>query len=258
MADKRTQEKAWVINQTEMIPGIMDLLIKAPKTAASAAPGQFISVYCADKSRLLPRPISICDADKYTGALRLVYRVGGAGTEEFSKLGPGETIRIQGPLGNGFPLDADIQSVLIVGGGIGIPPLLYLAKNLNMKKTLVMGYPSITYLDEELAQYGDLYIATEDGSRGTKGNVINAMEENGLPADAIMACGPLPMLKALKQYGEAHSMSVIISMEERMACGIGACLACVCKSTEKDPYLNISKKRVCLEGPVFDAREVEL
>lgn len=258
MENKKKQEKAWVINQTEMIPGIMDLLIKAPKTAAAAAPGQFLSLYCGDKSRLLPRPISICDTDKFTGAIRLVYRVGGAGTEEFSKLGPGETIRIQGPLGNGFPLDPGFSSVMIVGGGIGIPPLLYLAKSLHIKKTLVMGYPSVTYLDEELAQHGDLYIATEDGSRGTKGNVINAIEENGLTADAIMACGPIPMLRALKQYGEARGMRVIISMEERMACGIGACLACVCNSTEKDAYLNIHKKRVCLEGPVFDAREVEL
>ena len=105
---------------------------------------------------------------------------------------------------------------------------------------------------------GEVFLATEDGSLGTKGNVLDAIRENGLTADVIYACGPTPMLRALKAYAEEKQMECYISLEEKMACGIGACLACVCKSKEVDGHTNVHNKRICKEGPVFDAREVEL
>ena len=111
-------------------------------------------------------------------------------------------------------------------------------------------------MDEFKAQ-GEVFVATEDGSFGTKGNVLDAIRENALTADIIYACGPTPMLRALKEYALEQKMECYISMEERMACGIGACLACVCKTKEKDAHSNVNNKRICKEGPVFRAEEVE-
>ena len=114
------------------------------------------------------------------------------------------------------------------------------------------------FLKEEFEQAGELYISTEDGSVGTKGNVMDAIRENALEADMIYACGPTPMLRAIKQYAEANGIECYISLEERMACGIGACLACVCKSKEKDAHSNVHNKRICKDGPVFLSTEVEI
>lgn len=157
------------------------------------------------------------------------------GTEAFSKMQPGDKIEALGPLGNGFPLEeAEGKKVFLIGGGIGIPPMLETAKQLNAKKTAVLGYRDELFLNEEFAKYTDVYVATEDGSSGTKGNVLNAIQEKALEADVIFACGPTPMLRALKEYAAANHITCWISMEERMACGIGACLACVCKSKDID------------------------
>ena len=117
---------------------------------------------------------------------------------------------------------------------------------------------SISEIKIEFEQAGELYISTEDGSVGTKGNVMDAIRENALEADMIYACGPTPMLKAVKEYAKEAGIECWISMEERMACGIGACLACVCKSRHKDSHTNVHNKRICKEGPVFLAEEVEL
>ena len=111
---------------------------------------------------------------------------------------------------------------------------------------------------EEFEQNGSVYISTEDGSVGTKGNVMDAIREQALPADIIYACGPTPMLKALKAYAEKNDIECYISLEERMACGIGACLGCVCKSKEKDHHSNVNNKRICKDGPVFLSTEVEI
>ena len=231
--------------------------LDAPEMAEAAVPGQFIAVYTNDPSKLLPRPISICEADKENGRLRIVYRIAGAGTKEFSECKAGDTLDIMGPLGNGFPLKK--KKAFLIGGGIGIPPMLELAKNLDCEKTAVIGYrDQETFLADELRKYADVVIATEDGSVGTKGNVMDAIRENALEADMIYACGPTPMLRAIKQYAETNGIECYISLEERMACGIGACLACVCKSKEKDAHSNVHNKRICKDGPVFLSTEVEI
>ena len=247
---------AQVVSQEALTDDICSMWIQADEIAKAAKPGQFISVYTKDKSKVLPRPISLCEIDKEQGRLRIVYRVVGAGTKEFSAYQAGDDIEIMGPLGNGFPLKE--KKAFLIGGGIGIPPMLELAKNLNCEKQMVLGYRDVLFLNDEFEQYGRVYAATEDGSAGTKGNVIDAIRENGLDAEIIYACGPTPMLRALKAYAAEHSMECWLSLEEKMACGIGACLACVCKSKDIDEHSHVHNKRICTDGPVFAAEEVEL
>lgn len=256
MAEK-FREQAVIISQEEIAPEIYSMWLKTDRIAAFAKAGQFISVYCNDGSRILPRPISICEIDRENAALHIVYRIAGKGTAEFSKCVAGEKLDIVGPLGNGFPLGE--KKAFLIGGGIGVPPMLELAKQLNCEKQIILGYrDSNLFLKEEFEKQGQVYVATEDGSVGTKGNVIDAIKANALEADVIYTCGPTPMLRALAQYAEEKGMECWISMEEKMACGIGACLACVCKSREVDEHTNVHNKRICKEGPVFNAREVEL
>ena len=286
MAEK-FEEIAVVVDQSSLGNGIYDLTLKTDKIAKAAKAGQFVSVYSNDKSKLLPRPISLCGINRDEDTIRLVYRVTGegTGTEEFSKLVRGDKVRILGPLGNGFTVQPGKKAFLI-GGGIGVPPMLQLAKDINAgivqtsgeeknseqaamegeeiktavcDMNIVMGYrDENTFLLDEFKEQAASFVATEDGSVGTKGNVIDAIKENALEADVIYACGPMPMLRALKAYAAEHDMDCFISMEERMACGIGACLACGCKTKDKDDHSNVNNKRICKEGPVFDAKEVEL
>ena len=259
----KTKENLTVVSQEEIGKDIFSLWLQTDQMAQYARPGQFLSLYTGNSSKLLPRPISICEIDKENGRLRVVYRVTGpkTGTEEFSKLKAGDIIPVIGPLGNGFPYEkAEGKKVFLMGGGIGVPPILELAKQMDCeKKQIVVGYRDAqTFLKEEFEQNGELYISTEDGSVGTKGNVMDAIRENALEADMIYACGPTPMLRAIKQYAEENGIECYISLEERMACGIGACLACVCKSKEKDAHSNVNNKRICKDGPVFLSTEVEI
>lgn len=247
---------ALVVSQEPLTEDVFSMWIQADNIAGHTKPGQFISVYTKDHSRLLPRPISICEVDKSQGRLRIVYRVVGAGTEEFSSYQAGDSIDILGPLGNGFTLKN--KKAFLIGGGIGIPPMLELAKQLDCEKQMVLGYRDVLFLNQEFEAYGSVTIATEDGSTGTKGNVIDAIKANGLTADVIYACGPTPMLRALKAYAAEQGIECWLSLEEKMACGIGACLACVCQSKEIDHHSNAHNKRICKDGPVFLAQEVEL
>lgn len=260
---EKFQETVTVVSQKQIGTGIYDLTIQTKEIAAAAKAGQFVSVYSNDASKLLPRPISLCGIDRKAGTLRLVYRVTGehTGTEEFSRLQAGDTMKIMGPLGNGFTVEKGRKAFLI-GGGIGVPPMLQLAKEMKdagENFQIVMGYRDAgTFLLDEFKEQGESFVATEDGSVGTRGNVLDAIRENHLDADVIYACGPTPMLRALKAYAEEQNMTCYVSMEERMACGIGACLACVCNSTDKDAHSNVKNKRICKEGPVFNAKEVDL
>lgn len=253
---QKNREKAIVIRQEEIANGIYSMWIKTDEIAKNAKAGQFVDIYSRDGSRILPRPISICELDKTDGSIRIVYRVAGKGTEEFSGLVAGRHIEIMGPLGNGFPTKS--KSAFLIGGGIGIPPMLELAKTLDCEKQMILGYRDELFLAEEFEPYGEVYVATEDGSAGVKGTVLDAIKVNKLNADIIYACGPKAMLKALKEYAKEQNMECWISLEERMACGIGACLACVCKTKHRDDHTNVHNKRICKEGPVFLAEEVEL
>ncbi len=245
-----------VVSQEKLTDDICSMWIQADEIAVHAKPGQFISVYTKDAGKLLPRPISLCEVDQEQGRLRIVYRIVGAGTAEFSAYQAGDDIEVMGPLGNGFTLKD--KKAFLIGGGIGIPPMLELAKQLDCEKQMVLGYRDVLFLEKEFEPYGSVYVATEDGSAGTKGNVIDAIKANGLDAEVIYACGPTPMLRALKAYAEEQGIECWLSLEEKMACGIGACLACVCKSKEKDHHTNVHNKRICKDGPVFLAQEVEL
>ncbi len=287
MAEK-CMEQTEILRQERIAPDVYSLWIRTERIAAGAAPGQFLSVYCDEASRLLPRPLSLCETD---GAdLRLVYRVAGEGTREFSEKKAGDTLRVLGPLGNGFPLQE--KKALLLGGGIGIPPMLELAKRYPGEARIVLGYnDENTFLAGEFAALTELpidygrkpaayeeksggrgsksavcgsdssghigvSIATMDGSVGTKGTVLDAIAAEGFAADVIYACGPTPMLRAVKEYAAARETECWLSLEERMACGIGACLSCVCHSTEVDGHSQVKNKRVCKDGPVFEAREV--
>lgn len=258
---ERKREMAVVVSQEQVADSIFSMWLRT-EAAETAVPGQFISMYTNDGSKLLPRPISICEIDKENRSLRVVYRVTGedTGTKQFSKMKEGDTLSIIGPLGNGFPLDkAAGKTAFLMGGGIGVPPILELAKQLECDKKIVVGYrDEHTFLKEEFDKNGEVYISTEDGSVGTRGNVMDAIRENELKADVIYACGPTPMLRAIKNYAEKNGIECYISLEERMACGIGACLACICKSKEKDHHSNVNNKRICKDGPVFLSTEVEI
>lgn len=256
---RKKKVTAKVISQKQIGEQIFDLLLET-KLAKDVHPGQFVAVYPRNESTLLPRPISICEADTHGGTLRLVYRVAGKGTAEFSTCKAGDELDILGVLGNGFPVDrAKGKRVFLMGGGIGIPPLLDLAKGIEGKKQILLGYRNKDlFLEEDMEKYGDVFVATEDGSVGTKGNVMDIIKAHSLQADVIMACGPMPMLRAIKAYAAEHKIEAYISLEERMACGVGACLGCVCKTTKADAHSHVHNARICTEGPVFEAGEVAI
>ena len=255
-----------VISQKQLAPGIFDLVIET-KIAEEAAAGQFVGVYTKDASTLLPRPISICGVSDDKKSIRLVYRVAGKGTADFSQLKENDEVMLLGVLGNGYDIEelkkisqAGGKGVLLLGGGIGVPPMLELAKELKaagVKVTSVMGYrDDKTFLLDEFKEYSDTYVASEDGSVGTKGNVLDAVREKGIEFDCICSCGPLPMLRAIKEF--AAEKPAFISLEERMACGVGACLGCVVKTKEVDHHSHVNNARICTDGPVFMASEVEI
>ena len=255
--------KEWctVISQEEIGKEIYSMWLQTEQIGKEAKAGQFISLYTGEGSKLLPRPISLCEIDSENSRLRIVYRVTGAktGTEIFSQMKEGDRVEVLGPLGNGFPLEeAQGKKVFLMGGGIGIPPMVETAKQIAGDVTVIAGYRDELFLTEELEKAGHLYVATEDGSAGTRGNVMDAIREHHLKADVIFACGPTPMLRAIKAYAEEEKIPCWISMEEKMACGVGACLACVCKSKEVDGHSHVHNKRICKDGPVFLASEVEL
>ncbi len=257
--NRHKMEMAGIISQEKIGEEIYSMWLRCDM-AKAAKPGQFISVYSGNGACLLPRPISICEINDEKTALRLVYRVVGKGTAEFSDMKGGDRIKILGPLGNGYTLKN--KTAILAAGGIGIPPMVELAKTLKKRYdcvlNIVAGYRSELFLYEELKKYGNVYVSTEDGSTGVRGNIMDAIRSHSVEGEIIYACGPMPMLKAIKSYAQEKDIEAQISLEERMACGIGACLGCVCKTKNKDEHTNVNNTRICTDGPVFDSRIVDI
>ena len=212
-------------------------------------PGQFCMLRNWNLDPILSRPISICDADE--NSMTFLYLVVGKGTKLLSMLKAKDEIQILGPLGNGFTI-GNYKKVALISGGIGIAPLLLLAKKLHefgIKADLYSGFKDLNYATESFEPHvSKIYLASESGAIGTKGNVLHIFEDQEY--DMIYACGPNRMLEALKQFVTSNmSCDLQLSLESHMACGIGACLGCTVKTTEK-------MSRVCMEGPVFNAKEV--
>ena len=243
-----------IISNTQLTEDIYDLRLECPEIASEAKPGQFVNIYLNDSAYMLPRPISICEADD--GVLRLVYRVVGSGTGQLSRMKSGEMLDITGPVGNGYDtelINKTYSNVALFGGGVGIPPMVELSKRLDVKTDVFLGYRDVLFLDKDFPADASVHISTEDGSAGTKGNVMDALEESGVTPDCICACGPGPMIRAIRNYAKEKGIKAFFSLEEHMACGVGACLACVCKTKETDEHSQVKNARVCVDGPVFDA-----
>lgn len=237
---------------------IFQLVLTGDFRYKEVQPGQFVNVLIGSgKAHPLRRPLSIAACDPLLGRLWLVYRVVGAGTAWLSKQRAGAELDVLGPLGRGFPQPDTAGPVLVVGGGVGIPPLYQLVRELPMDARdvdIVLGFKDEgdAFWVEQFKQWGTVTVCTEDGSLGEKGYVTDILPPERQWA-VLYACGPRPMLKALKAHFEGQKIAGYISLEERMACGIGACLGCVCESAGES-----APKRVCKDGPVFAWEEVVL
>lgn len=238
--------------------------IKSTEIAKEAKPGQFLEIRVADTiSPLLRRPISIFNVNKENSEVEFIFQVKGEGTEILSKKDINDEIDVLGPLGNGNFDIKDYQNVAIIGGGIGIFPLYELAKQLKQTTktaniSIYLGFRNkeLVLLEKEFSKVcNNLIITTDDGSYGKKGFSINELKQDHDKEnfDMIYACGPLGMLKAVKQYTKEKNIMCQISLEEKMGCGIGACLGCAVEYKEKE---NKIYKHVCKDGPVFNADKV--
>lgn len=252
------QEMMKIVSQTEIAPRIFELVLQGQLVNQMKQPGQFIHIRVPRSDLLLRRPISINQFDTTNQTCTVIYRIEGAGTLAFSEMTAGEMLDVMGPLGNGFEL-ADLKvgdTAYIAGGGIGIPPLYQLSKDLIAKGVKVVHFLGFTtkediyYLDK-FNQLSETKISTDDGTYGKKGHVGHLLAETTEKPDAVFACGPNALLKTVEGFFDEVE-NVQLSLESRMACGMGACYACVCHVPE-DPNQSL---KVCEDGPVFKAGEV--
>lgn len=251
-----------VVKHENIAKNIFQLTLQGELVKEMKQPGQFVHLKVTDGSApLLRRPISISEIDKENNHFTMIYRVEGAGTQLLSYKKVDDVVDVLGPLGNGFPLDASKSgdTVLLVGGGIGVPPLLELSKQLVKRGVIVqhvLGFQTkeAVFLENEFSSLGRTIIATDDGSYGYQGFVTHAIRDRDISFSTLYTCGPTPMLKAIER--EYEKIPLFLSLEERMGCGVGACFACVCHTVD-DPT-GTSYKKVCSDGPVFKAGEVVL
>ncbi|MBS8263394.1 dihydroorotate dehydrogenase electron transfer subunit [Mesobacillus boroniphilus] len=252
------QENCRIVSNRQIADNIFELVLDGDLSAEMTQAGQFVHVKVADGfDPLLRRPISIASIND--GSFTIIYRRQGKGTSLLADKSTGITVDVLGPLGNGFPVDEAKpgQTAVLVGGGVGVPPMYELAKQLARKGVNVVsiiGFQSFSavFYEKELAELGEVYVATVDGSYGRKGFVTDILDGLAVQADIVFACGPTPMLRAIENGN--YAPKTYLSLEERMGCGIGACFACVCH-TQDDPK-GFSYKKVCSDGPVFQAGEV--
>ncbi len=242
-----------VIENIELCNNIYELIIECPEIARQTKPGQFLHVKVGrGLDPLLRRPISISRVDRPAGNISLVYQLIGRGTKEMTTFKQGDDIDVLGPLGNGFPVFPG-KRCAVVGGGMGVAPLLELAAGLEACDAY-LGFRCSNFKVEEYSKLcSKVYIATEDGSTGSKGYVTDLISDIS-SYDIIYTCGPKPMMKKVKELCEQNSVKCFVSIEERMGCGIGACLVCACKVKEGDVW---HYKKACTDGPVFEAGEVD-
>jgi dihydroorotate dehydrogenase electron transfer subunit len=242
-----------IIENRELCENIYELILDCPEISRNAMPGQFLHIKVAKgMDPLLRRPISISRIYKNKGHISLIYQVIGKGTKKLAELKPGEVIDVMGPFGNGFPVIAG-KKCAVIGGGMGVAPLLELASSLEGCDAY-LGFRCSTFKLEEYKEACSwLSIATEDGSTGSKGYVTDLID-NISQYDIVYTCGPKLMMKKVKELCESNSVRCYVSIEERMGCGIGACLVCACKIKDGDSW---HYKKACTDGPVFEAGEVD-
>lgn len=253
---KYTQGKYQIANKYSLAKDIYSFEIVCPEVVKAAQPGQFVHILLPGFT--LRRPISICEIDVKKGTLWIVFMVKGKGTEELSKLNKGDLIDMLAPLGHGFTINNFFKKVALVGGGIGAPPMLSLAQIYGKKAFVISGFRNAqsVILQEDFKLAGaQTILCTDDGSAGRKCFVTDPLKEllNEEKIDAVYACGPTPMLKNVSAIAKGKDVYCEVSLEERMGCGIGACLVCACK-TKKDGEEQFV--HVCKNGPVFNAKEV--
>lgn len=249
------KELMTVVEQNEIAENIYKLKLSGQLVQAMNNPGQFVHLKVSEGAiPLLRRPISICQIDQQNDTFTMIYRAEGQGTKLLSEKKPGDKVDVLGPLGSGFPIEEANKNTtaLLVGGGIGVPPLFELSKRLVEKQVNVihvLGFQtkSAVFYEEEFSKLGKTYVATVDGTYGHSGFVTDVIDVHQLSFDIVYGCGPTPMLKALD--ARYQGKRGYLSFEERMGCGIGACFACVCH-LQADPNGN-SYKKVCSDGPVF-------
>lgn len=242
-----------ILSQELIGNDVWKMVVFCPEAAILAAPGMFVQVRIERGSLLLRRPISLADVDKEEGTLTLIYRIIGKGTSAMSACKAGERINILGPLGHGF--DTTAQKPLLIGGGMGIAPLLFLAKQFAGKADILMGGRSKAemFWPEIFKTYvHDIFITTDDGSLGTKGFTVTLLPEllKKKAYDCVIVCGPEIMMRSVAQLAAEANLPCQVSLEKRMACGLGACLSCSIDTIDGQ------RKKVCKDGPVFWAKEV--
>lgn len=251
------QGKYPIVDKKNLAKGIFDITVRCPEIAEESQAGQFAQITA--EGFFLRRPISICDIDKENGTIRFVFEIRGKGTEKISELNKGDMIDIIAPLGKGFKVLEKGRKAVCIGGGIGTPPMVGIAKEYGENATVISGFrnAAAVILQEDFKSVGaNAILCTDDGSAGNKGFVTSAFEkllESEKP-DIVYACGPMVMLKGIVTIAEKYGIETQVSLEQRMACGVGACLGCVCR-TVKDGKEIFS--HVCKDGPVFDSKEVD-
>lgn len=255
--NKYTQGLYPVVSKKTLAKEIYDYTIYCPEIAAEAQCGQFVNIK-AD-GFMLRRPISICGIDKEKGTLRIVFEVRGEGTKALARINEGEMIDIIAPLGGrGFELLGNDKKAVIIGGGIGNPPMVPIAEHYGKNAVVISGFrnASAVILQEDFAGTGaEVILCTDDGTAGRKGFVTDALAEvlEKDKPDIIYACGPNVMLRRIVEQADKYGIRCQVSLEERMGCGVGACLVCACRTIRdgKEYY-----SHVCKDGPVFESKEV--
>ncbi len=249
--------KAKILENENIFPSIYKQKLFVGEVAKEIKPMQFCSIYVGKGEMILPRPISIFNVDKENLTIEVVFFTVGKGTKALSEMQVNQEVDVLLPLGNGFDDFTGLKKVALVGGGIGVPPLHYLAKELkkhnkDIEIDIYLGYRDKPFLLENFSDY-NCFIASDNCEDYFKGNVVELLDKEAKIYDKVVSCGPTVMLKSLANYCELKNMNLSISLEERMGCSIGACVGCVVKIKTDE---GLKHKKVCVDGPIFDSKVV--